>query len=412
MFKFDGKIKDLHKFTKKINDLHTFTTKIKDLHTFAIKCLDAIIIKKLNINEKAKADVYIGNQKIKLSSLPEKLRDLPVTLRQFTGSYVYLKVKARFSNIVWNTASAIGKLKAKARISNIVTVVNTISAKLTIKGVFQSNITESNIAMKFIRRIKGGFSDITSYVINDSPSILKAKAKFSEQCGAIQNLKSRLLAKAKIATSANTSISLSYYQGKSKKLVGYTDTTLNELPATLKDFCFEYVNRMYLITKGDMNESYFTTINVGTDQPTDSTYFSFQEDTNNYGYVTMSVLVYSSSTPYRYTIYNPLTTKANTLKKIVMIVKFEGGGAYTNCSALVRYNSTNYPSPNVCSTKITTTPVTENGCTAFKRSDNYVECTWDVTTFSNTDIDSSLEFGIFVSGLTGDFKIQDLYIEW
>lgn len=125
MFKFESKVKDLHKFTKKINNFNTFI----------VKCWDASIIKTIAINDTTNTESSIG-----------------------VFGRLYIKSKVRFTD------------------------------------------------------------NVTSLV----------------------ELKNKILLKARMVDSTNTSTSLLCYTAKNKKLSVYENTMLSELPTTLMEFCFDF----------------------------------------------------------------------------------------------------------------------------------------------------------------------------
>lgn len=108
MFKFDTKIKDLHKFTKKIDDLHTFAT----------RCYNAIILKRISTDDITNTEVFVGGKKTMLSELPTKLKDLPTTLKGLVGVGIYIKAKAKFNDRVNVLTELKNKIIVKTKVSN------------------------------------------------------------------------------------------------------------------------------------------------------------------------------------------------------------------------------------------------------------------------------------------------------
>lgn len=264
MFKFESKIKDLHRFTSQINDVHKFSKRINDVHTFTVKCLNAFIIKRTSFEDKTKSYVFIGGRKTQLSEFNTKLKDLPITLRQFVGAYVYVKVKARFLNVTKSTTQILGKLKIKGRINDSTKAISTISAKLRIKGVFQPNNVISVVEAKFLRRIKGKFSSTTSHTTENISSKLRAKVKLNDYNITFDMLQDKLIAKAKIVNTTKSTTSASYYQGKSKKLITYDNVALSDLPVTLKKLCFNFTSENWEDVRASYDSWEDVKINVST----------------------------------------------------------------------------------------------------------------------------------------------------
>lgn len=94
--KFSTHVKDVHEFSKKIIDLHVFKSKVIDLHSFIVNVADLIIMKLNSFKDSTHSNFYIDEEDVKLLS------------------------KGRLQNIVKNTVTMMSGIKSKARIENTV----------------------------------------------------------------------------------------------------------------------------------------------------------------------------------------------------------------------------------------------------------------------------------------------------
>lgn len=255
----------MFKFNIKVDNIHNFKTVVNNTFEFILKSNHATAIKKLIIREEAKSKLTIGSIKLKLSIYKDtKLKDLPTTLRQFTGMYVYVRAKVRFNDIVQGVSSIYSKVITKGSIDNTTTSALGIQDKLTAKAMIQSNDVESSTDMRATRAMKGKFYDGATYENSEMINTLQAKTRMENVNNTSEEFEDILCAKTKLNNHGKSNMSMVCYQGKGKKLSLYADTKLSDLPFSLKTFCFDFANESW----GDVLNTYSTWEGIKTNVST------------------------------------------------------------------------------------------------------------------------------------------------
>lgn len=295
MFNFKLKENNTSFFKLKSDNVSNFSLKENNFYSFMIHALEATISKKIEFREKYSSMVFIGGRKKLLQELlSTPLRELPTSLRELIGSYVYLRAKLRLNELNISVASVAYKvliklraltqygsrtnfvkllIKAFAKInetnkSMLTNVKNVLIAKLKFNQ--QSTHSIQNLIHRLVLKTKPTINYSYSVVSNKVFSVI-AKLKIDNADKSLVNLhgllrfknklkdlkyslnvyqKSKIKAKTRLMNSKNISnVSIG-----NLPLELYKTDKLSELPPTLKQFIGKYVR---LLAKTRFNDSIY-----------------------------------------------------------------------------------------------------------------------------------------------------------
>lgn len=280
----------MFKFNIKINNVHNFKLKVGNTFEFISKASQATILKKLFIRNTQKSDLTIGGTKLKLASFSNyKLRELPSTLRQFVGSYVYVKAKMRFASMSTSISkltvnilmrlrpnelyaqvvSVKGKLLAKMRFTNkslsVISLKNVLWARARFTNSYLS--TDSKLIHRLVLKTKPAIQYITSTTararlkckvkiagvhksIKTLAISVTAKMRLDNAWKSTHELHGTIVAKCKINNKFNSTNTLGTIP-----LKGYKDVKLKDLPTTLREFMNSYVRVLCKVRFYDVNST-------------------------------------------------------------------------------------------------------------------------------------------------------------
>ena len=267
MIKFKANTNETLFFKTKSNDTHFFKTRVNDLHTFTIKSLEATIIKQLNFINNFHSKAKIGGRKILLKEFANSsLKDLPITLRQFVGNYVYIKAKMKFVQDTLEMNRVACKIKGKMKPQTTSILSSTLSMIIKLKGACKNLLYTHKTDISCKTKAKAKINDKYSLKINvdgniplvayqdtllaDLPSSLKhitgrymkiiAKTKFNSNYSNITKIEHEYIkAKLRLNNISNSTCDISSYSVlRCKKLNIYDDTLLKDLPLDFREFCY------------------------------------------------------------------------------------------------------------------------------------------------------------------------------
>lgn len=204
MFNFKIKENNHNSFKLKENNISNFIIKKNNIYDFILKALEATITKNISFNEKYSSIVTIGGRKTLLKEFSQTpLKDLPSSLKEFIGSYVYIKAKMRLNQLSISTASMVYKLVMKLKInseyhSKIIVNKSLLKAKTkfnTINFSLKINVNDILIAkLKLANLYSMKTSDIRHRLI------LKTKPTIIYSLNTTMNMINPIIAKLKFFT--------------------------------------------------------------------------------------------------------------------------------------------------------------------------------------------------------------------
>lgn len=233
-------------FKVKIKNNHIFKVFVKGTTNFTAKAIQATIFKLLNIKAKSSSGVSIGGEKRMLKEFDGvKLNDLPQTLRQLVGAYVYIKAKLGFVNKDNSTPVLNEKLYLKASAILRTYISNGIEKTLCKVKVRFKNIDRSvaNIADLVLQKVRcvvvKRYDTSLTYRVR-----MKTKPTVKSSYSLVSNFVYFIRAKLGFVNFESSKFVLDEEKAKrvrGNKLRMYEDKKLTDIPLSLYDFAFTII---------------------------------------------------------------------------------------------------------------------------------------------------------------------------
>lgn len=236
----------MHKFRLSIDNVHKFTVHQNNYHKFLLSSSEATPVISLEFDDvEYSSSCYIGGREVPLSDFDIPLKDLPLSLRQFVGRYVY--ITARSKGDVINTYCVDIQEMLGVKMRSIVNMqyelgMDTFTSvrangndtsygfdsvidycvawKLYLLGLIADSSSNSQVDVGVKTRTTTGYNN--SFVSSDS-NLVTGKCKIANSNNSVTSIDdSRVL------------------QFRCKMLNTYTGK-LTDLPITLRDFCYQTI---------------------------------------------------------------------------------------------------------------------------------------------------------------------------
>lgn len=239
----------MHKFKLQIDNVHRFIVQQNNIHKFIIHALEATSVLELDLDQLN----YYTRSNISSKDIPLNdytgvmLKDLPQSLRQFVGAYVYVLARMRAS---WNYESDASTINAKIamKVQGIVehTMQTTMSLVLRFVIGLNQELYKSDVSMKGILAWRGHLSSEKhrlESIINEELGV-RCRGVIPYVSDLRNEKNAKAIAKVKGEVAYHNEVGID--DGKIRQygciqLREYANVMLKDLPTALKDFCYREI---------------------------------------------------------------------------------------------------------------------------------------------------------------------------